>query len=86
VFAWTGLRLYIFGIMGGVLAGGSVTPSMQATEAEQELPERFEATPGDTTFPAAGARYKQQAATYEHTRTVEPIQTVEGADLPCAHA
>ena len=48
-------------LVGGfALSGCSLTPSMPAPEAEQELPDRFEAAPGDTTLPAAAtdtARY-----------------------------
>ena len=62
----TGFRLYILGITMGLLAlaGCSVTPSMQAPEAEQELPRRFEAAPGDTALPAAAA----DTAAYDATR------------------
>ena len=48
-------------LIGGLaLSGCSLTPSMPAPEAEQEMPDRFEAAPGDTTLPATAtdtARY-----------------------------
>ena len=43
-------------LMGGLLLTGcSLTPSMPTPEAEQELPDRFAAAPGDTTLPATAA-------------------------------
>jgi len=45
-------------------AGCSLTPSMPTPEAEQDLPGRFEAAPGDTTLPAAAA----DTAAYDATR------------------
>ena len=84
----TGLRLHIFGIMVGVLAlaGCSVTPSMQDPEAEQELPERFEATPGDTTLPAAAADTNAYDATrwwteYDDSTLTTLVDTALAANL-----
>ena len=47
-----------------LIAGCSLTPSMPTPEAEQEMPERFEAAPGDTTLPAAAA----DTAAYDATQ------------------
>ncbi len=41
-----------------------MTPEMSTPEAEQDLPDRFEAAPGDTTLPAAAA----DTAAYDATR------------------
>ena len=38
-----------------ILAGCSMTPSMPTPEAEQDLPDTFEAAPGDTLMPAAAS-------------------------------
>ncbi|MBB4089796.1 efflux transporter outer membrane subunit [Salinibacter ruber] len=46
------------------VAGCSMTPEMSTPEAEQDLPDRFEAAPGDTTLPAAAA----DTAAYDATR------------------
>ena len=46
------------------IAGCSMTPSMPTPEAEQDLPGRFEAAPGDTTLPAAAT----DTAAYDATR------------------
>ena len=46
------------------IAGCSMTPSMPTPEAEQDLPGRFKAAPGDTTLPAAAA----DTAAYDATR------------------
>jgi len=52
-------------LIGGLtLTGCSLTPSMPSPEAEQDLPERFEAAPSDTTLPAAAA----DTARYDATR------------------
>ena len=47
----------ICGVLVGLLAiaGCSLTPSMPAPEAEQELPGTFASVPGDTTLPTAAA-------------------------------
>ena len=47
-----------------LIAGCSLTPTMRTPEAEQEMPDRFEAVPGDTTLPAAAT----DTAAYEATR------------------
>ena len=47
-----------------LIAGCSLTPTMPAPEAEQDLPDRFEAAPGDTTLPATAL----DTARYESTR------------------
>ncbi|WP_251981489.1 efflux transporter outer membrane subunit, partial [Salinibacter ruber] len=61
-----GSRLLIASFLLGMLtvAGCSMTPEMSTPEAEQDLPDRFEAAPGDTTLPAAAA----DTAAYDATR------------------
>ncbi|WP_103027822.1 efflux transporter outer membrane subunit [Salinibacter altiplanensis] len=59
-------RLAVLAFLAVVLAvtGCSLTPEMSTPEAEEELPDRFEAAPGDTTLPAAAA----DTAAYNATR------------------
>jgi len=59
-------RLHIGGLVVCLLAavGCSMTPEMASPEAEDELPERFERAPGDTTLPATAG----DTARYDATR------------------
>ncbi len=53
----TRLRPCLYGVLACLLAvaGCSLTPSMPAPEAEQDLPGTFASAPGDTTLPSAAA-------------------------------
>ncbi|WP_233992563.1 efflux transporter outer membrane subunit [Salinibacter altiplanensis] len=89
----TGFRLYILGIPLGLLAlvGCSVTPSLEDPEAEQELPGRFKAAPGDTTLPAAAADTAAYDATrwwtaYEDPALTALVDTALAANLELASA
>ena len=57
------------------IAGCSMTPSMPAPEAEQELPDRFEAAAGDTTLPAAAADTAAYDATHWWAAYDDPALT-----------
>ena len=57
------------------ITGCSLTPSMQTPEAEQELPDRFEAAPGDTTLPATAVDTTRYNATRWWTGYDDPALT-----------
>jgi multidrug efflux system outer membrane protein len=83
------LAILLFG--GGLLAGCSLTPTMPTPEAEQELPGRFEAAPGDTTLPAAAldtARYTAQRwwTTFGDPSLTALVDTALAANLDLASA
>ncbi|WP_259247258.1 efflux transporter outer membrane subunit [Salinibacter ruber] len=68
------------------VAGCSMTPEMSTPEAEQDLPDRFEAAPGDTTLPAAAADTTAYDATrwwaaYEDSSLTALVDTALAANL-----
>ena len=86
-------RSHLAGLLGVLLAaaGCSLTPSMPAPEAEQDLPGRFEAAPGDTTLPAAAADTAAYDATRWWTEYDDPaltalVDTALAANLELASA
>ncbi len=63
-----------------------MTPEMSTPEAEQDLPDRFEAAPGDTTLPAAAADTTAYDATrwwaaYEDSSLTALVDTALAANL-----
>jgi multidrug efflux system outer membrane protein len=58
-----------------IIAGCSLTPSMDTPEAERALPDRFEAAPGDTTLPAVAADTARYDATQWWTDYDDPALT-----------
>jgi multidrug efflux system outer membrane protein len=63
-------------LIGGLaLAGCSLTPSMPASETEQNLPDRYEAADGDTTLPAAALDTTRYEATRWWTTYDDPALT-----------
>ncbi|WP_263784774.1 efflux transporter outer membrane subunit [Salinibacter grassmerensis] len=68
------------------IAGCSMTPEMSTPDAEQELPDRFEAPPSDTTLPAAAADTTAYDATrwwtaYEDSSLTALVDTALAANL-----
>ena len=70
-------RFLLLGLLIGGLAlsGCSLTPSMPAPEAEQDLPDRYEAAAGDTTLPAAATDTARYDATRWWTAYDDPALT-----------
>jgi multidrug efflux system outer membrane protein len=70
-------RFLLLGLLLGGLAlsGCSLTPSMPAPEAEQDLPDRYEAAAGDTTLPAAATDTARYDATRWWTAYDDPALT-----------
>ena len=83
-----GPRLLIASFLLGTLtvAGCSMTPEMSTPDAERDLPDRFEAAPGDTTLPAAAADTTAYDATrwwaaYEDSSLTALVDTALAANL-----
>lgn len=72
-------------------AGCSLTPSLPTPEAEQDLPDRFESAPGDTTLPAAAADTaaydaKRWWTEYDDPALTALVDTTLAANLDLASA